>query len=216
MDMLHTFLNLILHLDQSITLLVGMTGPWIYLVLFLVFFCETGIIVMAFLPGDSLLFAIGAFAAYAPDTLNIHVLFILLLTASVLGNGVNYLTGKWIGPQIFRRQSSWLFNPAHLERAHRFYERYGSKAIVIARFMPVIRTFAPFVAGIGTMAYRRFFLFNLFGALIWIGGLLYGSYLFGNIPIIRDHFSGVVLGIITLSLLPAAMGVARHLFQYAK
>ena len=213
METLHALLNLILHLDQSLASLVNLFGLWTYIILFMIIFCETGIIITAFLPGDSLLFATGAFSAYSPETLNIHLLFFLLLIASVSGNGLNYFLGKWIGPHIFYRQHSRLFNPNHLKKAHQFCEHHGSKAIIIARFIPIVRTFAPFVAGIGYMTYRRFFIFNLLGALIWIGGLLYGSYLFGNIPLVHDHFGTVVLTIILLSLLPTLFGAARSLRQ---
>lgn len=214
MGLPQSLINLILHLDQSLAFLVNAFGPWTYLILFLVIFCETGIIVTAFLPGDSLLFATGTLAASLPDVLSIHLLFVLLLCASIAGNTVNYLTGKWIGPQIFRNSNSLLFNPKHLSRAHQFCERYGNMAIVLARFMPVIRTFAPFVAGVGYMTYRRFLMFNLLGAFIWIGGLLYGSYLFGNIPWVQAHFGAVILAIIAFSVFPGVLGVANTLIRY--
>lgn len=211
MHTLNTLLQLILHLDQSLVFFVSLFGLWTYLILFLIIFCETGIIITAFLPGDSLLFAAGAFCAYSPDLLNIHLLCLLLLTASVSGNGLNYFLGKWIGPRVFRDNTSLLFNPAYLKRAHAFCEQHGNKAIVLARFIPIIRTFAPFVAGIGYMTYRQFFIFNLIGALIWIGGLLYGSYFFGNIPVIKNHFGTVIIAIIILSVLPAVLGALRGL-----
>ncbi|MDX1901175.1 MAG: DedA family protein [Gammaproteobacteria bacterium] len=208
MNALQLLFNYILHLDHYVNALTSVLGPWTYIFLFVIFFCETGIIFTAFLPGDSLLFAAGTVAAISPDNLNVHLLFILLLTASVLGNAVNYFTGKWVGPRIFCNESL-LFNRKHLDRTHAFYERYGAKAIVIARFMPIVRTFAPFVAGIGAMSYKRFLFFNFIGATLWIGSILYGSYFFGNIPFVRAHFSAVILTIILLSLLPAIVEFSR-------
>lgn len=202
MNSLHLLFNYILHLDHYVSALTNLLGPWTYIFLFAIFFCETGIIFMAFLPGDSLLFAVGSIAALTPGTLNIHLLFFLLLTASVLGNGVNYFIGKWIGPRVFCNDS-FLFNRKHLEHTHAFYERYGAKAIVLARFMPIVRTFAPFVAGIGAMCYKRFAFYNFVGATLWIGGILYLSYLFGNITFIQAHFSAVIFAIIIISVLPA-------------
>jgi len=175
-------------------------------------FCETGLIILPFLPGDSLLFAAGALAANSANGLNIHALFVLLTLASILGNSVNYSIGRWMGPRLFASNQSRLFNRTYLDRAHAFYEKYGNKAIVIARFLPIIRTFAPFVAGLGYMSYRQFALYNAMGAFLWIGGLLYLSYLFGNIPIVQAHFSTVVLLIIILSILPAIFSYLRLKF----
>ena len=164
----------------------------------------------AFLPGDSLLFATGALAATMPDKLNIHVLVLLLITASVAGNGLNYFLGKWIGPRVFKSGNSWFFNKKHLDQAHYFYERYGGKTIIIARFIPIVRTFAPFIAGLGYMTYRQFFIYNLIGAVLWISGLLYGSYLFGNIGFVKQHFSMVIIAIIIISLLPPCIELLRR------
>jgi membrane-associated protein len=210
MEIIHYLLSFMLHLDQHLVTFVSQYGAWSYAILFLIIFCETGLVVFAFLPGDSLLFAAGALAAKAGDALNIHFLFILLVSASILGNTLNYLIGKFIGPKIFRSPDSWLLNKKYLTRAHEFYEQYGSKAIIIARFIPIIRTFAPFVAGIGYMSYRRFSFFNITGALLWIGSLLYTSFLFGNLPLIRDHFSTIILAIIVISLMPIAIGVLHR------
>jgi membrane-associated protein len=216
MDLIHQFFNFILHIDQHMVTFVSLYGTWVYAILFLIIFCETGLIVIAFLPGDSLIFATGAIASTAMDALNIHLLFITLVTASVLGNGVNYLIGKFIGPKIFRSSNSLLFNKKHLMNAHRFYEQYGGKTIIIARFIPILRTFAPFVAGIGYMQYRQFFIYNLIGALLWIGTLLYVGYLFGNLPFIKAHFSTVVLAVIAVSLLPPVLEVLRRRYSSAQ
>lgn len=213
MNILQTFIHYLLHIDTYVITAANTLGLWTYFILFAIIFCETGLIFAAFLPGDSLLFATGTLSATAPETFNIHLLFALLLAASIIGNGINYATGKWLGSRLFSNES-FFFNQKHIDRAHVFYEKYGGKAIVIARFMPIIRTFVPFVAGIGQMRYRSFFIFNCLGAIIWIGALLYGSYLFGNIPFVRMHFSAVIFGMIGLSLLPLMIGFLRKTKTY--
>lgn len=212
MDTLHYLINFVLHLDDHLIAFVTSYGAWTYALLFLIIFCETGIIFSAVLPGDSLLFAAGALTANVSDILNVHVLFVLLVTASVLGNGLNYFIGKWLAPRVFCSKDSLLFNRRHVDNAHGFFERYGGKTIIIARFIPMVRTFAPFVAGIGYMTYRRFMIYSLVGALLWVGFLVYGSYFFGNIPIVRQHFSLVVLAIIGFSILPALIEILRRKF----
>jgi membrane-associated protein len=210
MDTLHYILNFILHLDDHLIAFVTAYGAWTYALLFLIIFCETGIIITAVLPGDSLLFAAGALTASATDALNVHILFALLVTASTLGNGLNYFIGKWLGPKVFRSSNSWIFNQKNIDKAHGFYERYGGKTIIIARFLPIIRTFAPFVAGIGYMTYRQFLIYSVIGAFLWIGILVYGSFLFGNIPFVKQHFSLVIIAIIFLSIVPALLEVLRR------
>ncbi len=209
METLQHFISFFLHIDEHLIAFVSTYGAWTYALLFCIIFCETGIIFAALLPGDSLLFAVGALSAQAASALNVHALFILLVIASVTGNGMNYFIGKWVGPKVFRGDS-WFFNKKHIDQAHYFYERYGGKTIIIARFIPIVRTFAPFIAGIGYMTYRQFFIYNLIGALLWIGGLVYGSYLFGNIPFVQEHFSMVILAIIALSLTPPFIELIRH------
>lgn len=216
MDILHTILNFILQLDDHLLAFVTAYGPWTYVLLFLIIFCETGIIFTAILPGDSLLFTAGALAASATDVLNVHMLFFLLMTASVCGNGLNYFIGQWIGPKLFFSNQSWIFNQKHIDKAHHFYEKYGGKTIIIARFIPIVRTFAPFIAGIGYMTYRQFFVYSVVGAILWIGVLVYGSFLFGNIPIVKEHFSLVILAIIILSILPALIEFVRHKYLSPK
>jgi membrane-associated protein len=210
MEIIHSFFNFIMHLDVHMVTFVANWGHWVYSILFLVIFCETALIVLSFLPGDSLLFATGAFTAKATGELNIHMLFLLLVLASVLGNTVNYLIGKYIGPRVFKLENSFLLNKKYLDRAHRFYEEYGAKTIIIARFIPIIRSFAPFIAGVGYMRYRQFVVYNIIGAVLWIGSLLYVSFLFGNLPIIKDHFSAIILSIIGISLLPPVIEVFRQ------
>lgn len=210
MDTLHYLINFILHIDEHLIAFVTTYGAWTYALLFLIIFCESGIVFAAFLPGDSLLFATGALTASMTGILNINMLFLLLVIASVTGNGINYFIGNWIGPKVFCSGNSWIFNKKHIEKAHVFYDRYGGKAIVIARFIPIIRTIVPFIAGVGYMKYRQFFFYNLLGAMLWIGGLVYGSYLFGNIPFVKQHFSLVILAIIVLSLMPPVVEVIRY------
>jgi len=216
MSMLHSIIDFALHLDMHLLAFVSTYGLWTYLLLFLIIFCETGIIFTAILPGDSLLFTAGALSANATDALNVHILFLLLVVASVSGNGLNYFIGKWLGPKVFFSNQSWIFNQKHLDNAHHFYERYGGKTIIIARFIPIVRTFAPFIAGIGYMTYRQFFLFSLAGAFLWIGLIVYGSFLFGNIPIVKEHFSLVIIAIIVLSILPAIIEFLRQKYTRAK
>lgn len=210
MDTIHTLLNFFLHLDVHMVSFVALHGNWVYALLFVIIFCETGLVILPILPGDSLLFAAGALAAKAPTELNISLLFVLLLIASLLGNSLNYAIGRYIGPRIFSSDKSFLLNRKYLDRAHRFYQQYGGKTIIIARFIPIIRTFAPFIAGLGYMSTNRFTLYNLIGGILWIGGILYASYLFGNLPFIKDHFSTIILGIIGISLLPPLIEIIRQ------
>lgn len=195
-------LQSLLHIDTVLVDFVARYGALTYLVLFAIIFCETGLVVTPFLPGDSLLFTAGSIAAHAGSALNIQLLFLMLLIASILGNKVNYLIGRFIGPRVFAFKKTWLFNPVHLQEAHQFYEKHGGKTIIFARFIPIIRTFAPFVAGIGTMSLSLFTLYNLISALAWVGGLLFAGYYFGQLPFIQANFTLVIYGIIILSLIP--------------
>ncbi|TAK74702.1 MAG: DedA family protein [Gammaproteobacteria bacterium] len=202
METLQILLPYLLHIDQYLINFVSAYGTWTYAALFLIIFCETGLVVTPFLPGDSLLFAAGSLAANSSHVLSIQLLFILLALASILGNKTNYLIGRLIGPRVFSAQQSWLLNKKYLEEAHRFYEKHGGKTIIFARYIPIIRTFAPFVAGIGYMNIRQFTSFNIISAFLWVGSLLGAGYFLGTLPFIRDNFSIVIYGIITLSLLP--------------
>lgn len=208
MDVFWTAVNVLLHLDTHLSLIIQDYGLWTYLILFLIIFCETGLVVTPFLPGDSLLFAVGTFAALG--ALDLGVLITLLSIAAVLGDSLNYAIGYRIGPRVFRGEASRFLNRKHLERTHEFYERHGAKTIVIARFLPIIRTFAPFVAGIGRMSYPRFVLYNVAGGIAWIAILLLGGFLFGNIPVVRRNFTLVILAIIVVSLLPGLIAVLRQ------
>ncbi len=197
--------NLIRHLDKELEGLSQSLGNWMYVVLFAVVFCETGLIVTPFLPGDSLLFAVGALIALPGAGLSFPLMFALLTVAAVLGDAVNYRVGKSIGPRVFRSEKSRLLNKDHLLKAQRFYEKHGGKAIFLARFVPIVRTFAPFVAGAGKMNYARFWMFNISGAITWVGLCLTAGYIFGNMKIVKENFSLVMLGIIFLSIVPIAI-----------
>lgn len=186
------------HLEWFITNYHG----WVYLLLFAIIFCETGLIVTPFLPGDSLLFAVGALAAQG--WMDMRIVTPLLLVAAILGDAVNYAIGKWIGPKVFHLETSRLLNKKHLLKAHAFYEKYGGRAIILARFVPIVRTFAPFVAGVGSMTYSKFAFFNITGAFLWIGLFLGGGYFFGALPIVQRNMKLVILGIIIISVLPIA------------
>jgi membrane-associated protein len=195
-------LDLFLHLDQHLNTLAENLGPWLYLILFAVIFCETGLVVTPILPGDSLLFAVGALAAIPESPLHISLLLPLLIVAAVAGDAVNYWAGYLIGPKVFSRDNSWLLNKKHLLRAQSFYEKYGGKTIVLARFVPIVRTFAPFVAGVGTMSYRRFWSFNVIGGIAWVSLFLCGGFFFGRVPVVQSHFHLVIFAIIGVSVLP--------------
>ncbi|MBI4971072.1 MAG: DedA family protein [Candidatus Omnitrophica bacterium] len=207
MDWIVNFSHYFLHLDKYLNQLVTDYGAWSYGVLFLIVFCETGLVVTPVLPGDSLLFASGALAAIGQlDPLH---LFFLLAAAAALGNSTNYWIGRFVGPKVFHYERSRFFNKKYLDQTHRFYEKHGGKTIVIAQFMPIIRTFAPFVAGIGSMSYARFLAFNIAGIILWISICLFSGYFFGNIPVVKQNFTLVILGIIAVSLIPAVIGFLR-------
>lgn len=202
METLEFLLQYILHIDVYLIAFVSHYGALTYAVLFLIIFCETGLVVTPFLPGDSLLFAAGSIAANASHAIQIQLLFAFLTIAAILGNKLNYFIGRAIGPKIFKAKQSWLLNTKHLEEAHQFYEKHGGKTIILARFIPIIRSFAPFVAGIGYMSIREFSLYNITSGILWVGSLLGLGYFFGGLPIIKENFSIVVYSIIAISLLP--------------
>jgi len=209
MDLLNSLFSLLLHLDQQLWVLLNQYGGWIYLLLFAIIFSETGLVIAPFLPGDSLLFVTGALAAQGG--LRLEWILPLLVSASFLGDNTNYGIGRYLGSRMFgiHENSRW-FNPAHLQRTQIFYDRHGGKTVFIARFLPILRTFAPFVAGIGRMDYRRFLAFSGAGSLTWIVLLCGAGYLFGNLPWVRDHLTLVILGIIVLSLVPVIVGIWRE------
>lgn len=217
MQTLLSLFNFVLHIDTSLGALIATYGPLTYGILFIILFCETGLVITPFLPGDSLLFAAGTFAALG--SLRLDVLVVLCSAAAILGDAVNYAVGRFIGPRAFTthghggRDRQWhgrFFKHEHLVRTHAFFEKYGGKAIVLARFVPIVRTFAPFVAGVGGMRYRHFAFFNILGAILWVIPFTAGGFLFGNVPVVRNNFELVILAIIALSLMPMAIEWWRH------
>ena len=206
--MLTTIVYSLLALDQTVANLAGNYGPWLYAILFLVIFAETGLVVFPFLPGDSILFIAGTVVAVAG--LDIHVLVLVLVLAAVLGDSVNYGVGHYIGPKAFSEPESRWFKREHLSRTQAFYDRYGGVTIIIGRFIPIIRTFAPFLAGVAGMSYRRFLSYNIVGGCLWIGLLVYAGFMFGNVQMVKDNLSLIVIGIVVVSLVPAAMTFFRE------
>ncbi|MCI0485246.1 MAG: DedA family protein [Blastocatellia bacterium] len=216
MEWISYFVDLFLHLDRHLNEVIQDYGLWTYLILFLIIFCETGLVVTPLLPGDSLLFAAGALAASEGSPLDVNLLFILLTVGAILGDTVNYWIGAWVGPKIFYKEKVRFFKKEYLERTHRFYEKYGGKTIIMARFVPIIRTFAPFVAGIGSMTYWRFILYNITGGIAWVAICIYSGYLFGNIPIVKSNFSIVILVIVFISILPGLIEYGKHRFRKSR
>ena len=206
MDFISFLIDFILHLDKHLNQIIQTYGIWTYLLLFLVIFMETGLVIFPFLPGDSLLFAAGAFAAQG--SLNVFVLFILLSLAAILGDTVNYWLGHYIGPRAFSGNVRFL-KKEYLDRTHAFYEKHGGKTIILARFIPIIRTFAPFVAGIGAMTYGHFIVYNVIGGVMWVALFTFGGYFFGNLPFVKDNFFIVIITIIFISVLPGVVEFVR-------
>lgn len=208
MEFLSKIIDFIIHLDTHLSDLIQTYGLWTYLILFVVIFCETGLVVTPFLPGDSLIFAAGTFAARGD--LKVGWLFLVLAAAAVIGDTVNYWIGKIIGPKIFHKEKTRFFRKEYLDRTHEFYEKYGAETIIIARFVPIIRTFAPFVAGIGRMTYLKFISYNVIGGVGWVAIFTFGGYFFGNIPFVKNNFSIVIIAIILISLVPAVLEFLKH------
>jgi membrane-associated protein len=207
MELIQALIDFILHIDVHLAALTADYGVWTYAILFLIVFAETGLVVAPFLPGDSLLFAAGAICALG--TLDVTTMILLLIVAAVLGDGVNYAVGQRIGPRVFRSNTSRWFNKQHLTRTQAFYDKHGGKTIILARFMPFVRTFAPFVAGIGSMSYSRFLAYNIVGAVLWVGGFGVLGYFFGNQPVVKKNFTLVILGIIVISVMPIVVEFIR-------
>jgi len=208
MELIKYLIDFILHLDIHLSELIQSYGTWTYGILFLIVFLETGFVVTPFLPGDSLIFAAGTFAARGD--LNVLTIFVLLSVAAVLGDTVNYWIGKIVGPKVFHKEKSRLFKKEYLDRTHAFYEKYGAETIIIARFVPIIRTFAPFVAGIGRMSYGKFLSYNVVGGIGWVAVFTFGGYFFGNIAFVRKNFSLVILAIIIISVIPVVVEFFKH------
>lgn len=208
MEFLKTAIDYVLHLDTHLEALVQWAGPWTYVILALIIFCETGLVVTPFLPGDSLLFATGALAA-ATSSLSITALFVLLTVCAIAGDAVNYILGSIFGERASAGRLP-LVRKAHIDRTHAFFMRHGGKTIFLARFVPIVRTFAPFVAGAGAMTYRRFAAYNVVGGIVWVGSMLFAGYFFGNLPFVRENFSVVILGIIFVSIVPGIVAVLQE------
>jgi len=208
MEIIKYLIDLFLHLDVHLNDIITQYGTLTYVILFVVIFCETGLVITPFLPGDSLIFAAATFAA--KGSFNVNYLFVILLIAAVLGDTVNYWIGHMIGPKIFHKENVRFLKKEYLERTHKFYEKYGGKTIIFARFIPIIRTFAPFVAGIGSMTYSKFIIYNVAGAAAWVAMFTYGGFYFGNINFIKHNFSIVIIAIIFISILPGIIGYLRH------
>jgi membrane-associated protein len=209
-EVLEFLININLHLNALITML----GPWIYVVLFCVIFAETGLVVVPFLPGDSLLFAAGSLASISAThgqfALDPHLLVLVLVIAAILGNYCNYCIGSWLGPKVFHFKKSRWFNPEYLHKAHAFYEKFGGRALILARFIPIVRTFAPFVAGVARMTMWRFQIFNVIGSVAWVAGIIYLGLWIGFSPMVQENFSYIILAMIVLSILPPVIGIMRH------
>ncbi|MBI4676224.1 MAG: DedA family protein [Elusimicrobia bacterium] len=209
MELLQQGLDIFLHLDLHLNQWAAALGPGLYVVLFLIVFCETGLVITPYLPGDSLLFAVGALSATEGSPIRLPQVMVLLAVAAILGDAVNYAAGFWIGPKVFNKEDSWLFDRRHLLRARRFYERHGGKTIILARFIPIIRTFAPFVAGIGKMSYPRFALYNVTGGVAWTVIFLGAGYKFANLPAVKKHFHFVILAIVVISAIPVVVELVK-------
>ncbi|EKN6322974.1 DedA family protein [Yersinia enterocolitica] len=210
MEFIRFVIDFILHIDVHLAELVAQYGVWVYGILFLILFCETGLVVTPFLPGDSLLFVAGALASLPSNDINVHIMVALMVTAAILGDAINYSIGRVFGEKLFSNPDSKIFRRSYLDKTHQFYEKHGGKAIILARFVPIIRTFAPFVAGIGKMSYRHFAAYNVIGALVWVLLFTYAGYWFGNMPFVQDNLKLLIVAIIVVSILPGVFEVWRH------
>jgi membrane-associated protein len=210
MGFLHWAFDSVMHMSESINSIAETAGPWTYVILFAIVFAETGLVATPFLPGDSLLFAVGAVAASEGSPINLWLTALLLCIAAIIGDAVNYLIGAKVGPRVFASERSWLLNKKHLLEAHAFYERHGGKTIILARFIPIVRTFAPFVAGIGKMSYRSFALYNVVGGVTWVLVFLLGGWWFGNQEVVKKNFHYVIVAIVVISILPAVFEYLRQ------
>lgn len=210
MDFIRFIIDFILHIDVHLAELVAQYGIWVYAILFLILFCETGLVVTPFLPGDSLLFVAGALASLPSNDLNVHIMVALMVTAAIIGDAVNYTIGRVFGEKLFSNPDSKIFRRSYLDKTHQFYEKHGGKAIILARFVPIIRTFAPFVAGMGKMSYRHFVAYNVIGALVWVLLFTYAGYLFGKVPFVQNNLNLLIVAIIVVSILPGVFEVWRH------
>lgn len=216
MGFIHFVIDFILHIDVHLAELVAQYGIWVYGILFLILFCETGLVVTPFLPGDSLLFVAGALAALPSNDLNVHVMVALMAIAAIVGDAVNYTIGRVFGERLFSNPDSKIFRRSYLDKTHKFYEKHGGKTIILARIVPIVRTFAPFVAGMGHMSYRHFAAYNVIGALVWVLLFTYAGYLFGDLPIVQENLKLLIVAIIVVSILPGVVEIWRHKRAAAK
>jgi membrane-associated protein len=207
MDILHWFIDFVLHIDNHLASIIQNFGPWTYAILFAIIFIETGVVIAPYLPGDSLIFAVGAFAAIG--AFNLPIILILLILAAILGDSLNYATGKYFGPKVFSRNYKWLDRKA-LDKSKKFFDTHGAKTIILARFVPILRTFAPFIAGVSNMQYRKFLTYNVIGGALWVSLFMFAGYFFGNLPFVKDNFSLVVIGIIIVSLIPVIIELVKY------
>ena len=210
MEWVQFFIDFIIHIDVHLAQLVADYGVWIYAILFLIIFCETGLVVTPFLPGDSLLFVAGTLAAVGSNHINVHLMVLLLITAAILGDAVNYMIGKFFGEKLFSNPNSKVFKQSYLEKTHHFYEKHGGKTIILARFVPIVRTFAPFVAGMGNMNYRYFASFNVIGGVVWVSMFMYAGYFFGELDFVKKNLSILIIVIIFVSILPGIIEIWRN------
>ncbi|MGN6039887.1 MULTISPECIES: DedA family protein [Serratia] len=210
MDIIKFIIDFILHIDVHLAELVAQYGMWVYAILFLILFCETGLVVTPFLPGDSLLFVAGALAALPTNDLNVHTMVALMAVAAIIGDAVNYTIGRLFGEKLFSNPNSKIFRRSYLDKTHQFYEKHGGKTIILARFVPIVRTFAPFVAGMGHMSYRHFAAYNVIGALVWVLLFTYAGYMFGDLPVVQENLKLLIVGIIIVSILPGVIEIWRH------
>ncbi|MEQ5225249.1 DedA family protein [Proteus cibi] len=215
-DLIKFLIDFILHIDAHLAELVAQYGTWVYAILFLIVFCETGLVVTPFLPGDSLLFVAGALASLETNDVNVHIIVLLLLCAAILGDAVNYSIGRLFGEKLFSQPDSKIFRREYLDKTHAFYEKHGGKAIILARFVPIIRTFAPFVAGMGKMSYRHFAFYNVTGAIAWVLLFTYAGYFFGDLDIVQKNLKLLIVAIIVISILPGVIEILRHRRASAK
>ena len=216
MGFIQFVIDFILHIDVHLAELVAQYGAWVYGILFLILFCETGLVVTPFLPGDSLLFVAGALAALPGNDLNVHLMVFLMAIAAIVGDAVNYTIGRVFGERLFSNPDSKIFRRSYLDKTHKFYEKHGGKTIILARFVPIVRTFAPFVAGMGHMSYRHFAAYNVIGALVWVLLFTYAGYFFGTLPIVQENLKLLIVGIIVVSILPGVIEIWRHKRAAAK
>lgn len=216
MEYITFLIDFILHIDVHLAQIFADYGIWVYAILFLILFCETGLVVTPFLPGDSLLFVAGALSALPTNDINVHLMIVLMLIAAILGDAVNYTIGRVFGESLFKNPDSKIFRKSYLDKTHQFYDKHGGKTIILARFVPIVRTFAPFVAGMGHMSYRRFAAYNVIGAFLWVLLFTYAGYIFGDLKIVQDNLKLLIVAIIIISILPGVIEVLRHRRAAAK